>query len=368
MNKKILINMSNIHTGGGLQVAISFVSDLLTLQSQFHSCDIIISSDIYNFFDSAVLNNSSWNFIKYDVYGIKSLFSFRFHKILKDYDIIFTLFGPKYSFTTSKYEIVGFAQPWLLNSSKSVRHLLSYKDHFKFFVQSIFFKNCDSFIVELDHVFTDMPSHLKSGKDKFVVHNSISPVFKDISSWSHLNIEECDNFKIGFITRDYSHKNIKILVKVADILNKEFVLPFSVKFYFTLKDEEWIRYKHLFGPYGCSIGAININECPSFYESMDAMIFPSLLECFSASPLEAMYMGKPLFASDRGFVRDVCDNHAIYFDPNDASDIANSIVKYLKGELSLDIDGMVSYASNLSSSMQRTKKYLRILNEVNLDV
>ena len=63
---------------------------------------------------------------------------------------------------------------------------------------------------------------------------------------------------------------------------------------------------------------------------MDAIIFPSLLECFSATPLEAMAMEKPFFASDREFIRDVCSDYALYFDPEDPISAANVINDYLE--------------------------------------
>ena len=55
---------------------------------------------------------------------------------------------------------------------------------------------------------------------------------------------------------------------------------------------------------------------------------PTLLEAMSVSPLETMYMSKPLFCSDFNFMHDSCDKYAIYFDPFNPNDIAEKINNY----------------------------------------
>ena len=106
------------------------------------------------------------------------------------------------------------------------------------------------------------------------------------------------------------------------------------------------------------------DECPSFYEQIDGVVFPSLLECFSATPLEAMVMNKPLFASDRGFVRDVCGSHAMYFNPLDANNIADHIASYFKSNLdrTAQLQQARNHALNFSSAKSRAEKYLHIIN------
>ena len=59
------------------------------------------------------------------------------------------------------------------------------------------------------------------------------------------------------------------------------------------------------------------------------MLFCSLREAFSATPLEALQVGLPLFASDRDFVRSVCGDAATYIDPLDAKAAARTIAAAL---------------------------------------
>lgn len=136
-------------------------------------------------------------------------------------------------------------------------------------------------------------------------------------------------------------------------------------FYLTLNEMEWSNYSEDFGELGSTVGALSVYQCPAFYQQMDAVIFPSLLECFSATPLEALAMKKPLFASNRGFVRDVCQDYAFYFDPLDAEDIAKVIADYFQNELKADaeFERARSHVLKFSNAKQRAESYLQIIEQ-----
>ncbi|MOA18610.1 Glycosyl transferases group 1 [compost metagenome] len=99
---------------------------------------------------------------------------------------------------------------------------------------------------------------------------------------------------------------------------------------------------------------------------MDAVIFPSLLECFSATPLEAMAMQKPLFASDRGFVRDVCGDFAWYFNPLSADSAADVIAEYITKHHGKNQERLAAarrHVLNFSNARQRAENYLNIIRK-----
>ena len=74
----------------------------------------------------------------------------------------------------------------------------------------------------------------------------------------------------------------------------------------TLDEQEWARLPALVRRHAVTVGRVTVQQLPTVYEMSHASIFPSLLESFSATPLEAMVSGTPLVASDRAFVCDVC--------------------------------------------------------------
>lgn len=366
--RKILINMSNIHSGGALQVAISFISEMIKLSPKNLNVEVLISTKIASAFKYAEIENSEWNIKIYNTYGLKTLFS-SLNRIQKKYDIVFTLFGPKYTWFKAKKDIVGFAQPWISSTDNSFADQMPWHKYIltsaKYSLQKYFFKRADLLVVELDHVKDSLIAKgICNAANIHVVPNCIANHYFDQNKWKSCKITKIENeVSIGYITRDYPHKNIKVLYKVADLLNNKYKL--SMKFYFTLRDDEWSRHKDKFGPYAVNLGEITVFECPNFYNEMDGIIFPSLLECFSAAPLESLFMEKPLFASDRAFVKDVCAEHAMYFNPLDPYAIAKVVSEYYLGKQKLDAElhAAKRHVVNFSNASSRAREYINILSQ-----
>ena len=64
------------------------------------------------------------------------------------------------------------------------------------------------------------------------------------------------------------------------------------------------------------------NELVELYQKCEMCFFPSLLETFSATLLEAMFFNLLIVASDYSFNKEVTDEAALYFDslnPHDAA-------------------------------------------------
>lgn len=367
--KTVLINASNLHTGGGVQVAISFLYELSLMSNTDLSYIHVVASNEVNI-GLEKLNAVFNGFGHYEVlntYGVRALNS-KLNKKIKHYDLVFTVFGPNYLRLKAKKEIVGFAQLWILNFSNPISKNMGlfsrYKLRLKLSIQWLFFLRSDHYIVELEHVKNSLhklkgiPFHNIS-----VVHNTVSSLYINENKWSRIKlIKGQEDISLGIITRDYPHKNLNILPYIAQSLELNHNL--KVHFYTTLNTDEWSTKSIFFKTYVSTTGSLRPDQCPSFYQQVDGVIFPSLLECFSATPLEAMVMEKPLFASNRNFVRDVCQNHAIYIDPLDADDIAYKIAEYFKSvtENEAKLRLAKEYALNFSSAEERAIKYLEIIN------
>jgi glycosyltransferase involved in cell wall biosynthesis len=63
------------------------------------------------------------------------------------------------------------------------------------------------------------------------------------------------------------------------------------------------------------LGRRSDSEIRSLYMNAFAYVLPSLYEGFGFPPLEAMYCGCPVIASDRTSIPEVCGEGALYFDP-----------------------------------------------------
>lgn len=366
----ILINTSNLHSGGGVQVAVSFLYEVSLLHKDSSlSIDVIVSTEVAN--GLARLNTNTSVFTNYEIintYGLKAFFS-SLNSRVKNYDVIFTVFGPNYLRVKAKKEIVGFAQPWMLNFNNPISEKMSFLSRnilrFKFYIQWLFFLRADHYVVELEHVKKSLvDKKVVDSKKISVVYNAVSSLYKDKSKWQPVRIKKNqEELSLGIVTRDYPHKNINILPLVAEALEAKHNL--KVHFYTTLNDAEWATKDAFFKKYVSTVGSLSPDQCSSFYEQIDAVVFPSLLECFSATPLEAMVMSKPLFASERGFVRDVCGDHAVYFDPLDADDIALNIANYFKAdtERAEQLQQARDHALGFSSAKGRAEQYLEIIQQ-----
>src|SRR5690606_37210212 len=146
-----------------------------------------------------------------------------------------------------------------------------------------------------------------------IAYNTISSNYREIDE-QKLYFENTPSkvFKLGIISRNYSHKNLSILPEVKRILEQDYQRIIS--FYVTFKEEEFQGESLVFQNEIVNLGPKKVDECIDTYLKFDAVFFPSLLECFSATPLEAMATGRAPFASDMPFNRDVCGEHAYYFD------------------------------------------------------
>lgn len=374
--KKILINASNLHNGGGIQVATSFLSELsdLNLELNFEIFVYVSSVVDENLKSTGFEKNKFKNYKVLNIFGIRAL-DYRVAKDFFGFDLTFTIFGPLYSPKKIPNHLIGFAQSWILMPKNEISERLKFfrraSLRLKFLIQWIFFKvTCSRLIVELDHVKRKLVDFKKFPEDKIdVVFNCVSSIYMKEAKWlgiKNLKTERSDQvIRLGYISRAYPHKNLDILLDVAENLKK--ITKSKFEFYVTLTDNEWANFSPGFRSEIKNLGAINVAQCPTFYQSMDGVIFTSLMECFSATPLEAMIMRRPLFASDRDFVRDCCADHAIYINPLDPIDIAKKINDWFsfqsKENQAQRIEQAYKHVASLPNSRDRAISYINIIKK-----
>lgn len=369
-HQSMLLNASNLHVGGGVQVATSVISELSLLANLPENLTVWASSEVDANLKSLGCDLSSLP--AYEVvntYGIKAIFSSAIAKT-KSFDRVFTIFGPLYSLFNKNFNIVGFAQPWIIYPNNEISKELSFWKRMmiqlKFSMQTFFFCRSDHFIVELEHVATGLQRKVTTkANDISIIYNCINAIYFNEDKWRDIPlIDNGNKIKLGFVGRNYKHKNTQLFPAIAHYLLNEYNL--EAEFYVTFNEDEWLACSNEFKKYVKNIGVLSIAQCPSFYKSMDAVVFPSLLECFSATPLEAMVMKTPLFASDRPFNRDICKNYAIYFDPLNAQDAAKKIADYFlvnrnSPESNHILDMARQHALSFPDAKERAKKYLQCL-------
>ena len=365
----VLINGSNLHVGGGVAVATSYIKSLSLKKTLEFDISLLVSTKIMKNLKDLDTDFSVFKSVKsIDYVGIKALWS-GLAKELSDYDLVFTVFGPAYTMRKPAKHIVGFAQPSIIYPDS--RAFLKIPVHLrkvqrlKFKMQELFFAKADALVVELEHVKLGLQK-IPAFRDKkiYVVNSAVDSVFSEPDRWRAIDkpmVSE-GRIKLGLISRNYAHKNLDLLPYIKRSLKHNHGIEAEI--FVTFVPEEWEACSEFFKENINNVGPLTLAQCPTFYDSLDGVIFPSLLECFSAVPIESMLIGKPLFASDLPFIRDCCKTYANYFKPEDAESAAAVIADYYGRPLT-EQESFVSdaqrFVSSYPSAEDRAESYLTLI-------
>jgi glycosyltransferase involved in cell wall biosynthesis len=366
---RFLLNASNLHVGGGVQVATSVIGELTCMPAVPSGLVVWASDEVdANLRKLGYALSALPTYEVVNTHGLKLLHS-PLARRLQNFDAVFTVFGPLYVWRLSGVNVTGFAQPWIIYPHNEIDTAMGWSQRllsrFKFSLQAFFFRRANQLVVELEHVKAGLlRRRIGSASTITVVHNSLSSLYVCPSSWQTLAVADTGaDIRLGFVGRNYLHKNTRIFPTIIDLLRRDRGIKASI--YVTFTEDEWSACDDNFRATVTNVGPLFAAQCPTFYRSMDAVIFPSLLECFSATPLEAMAMERPLFASDRPFNRDICQEHAHYFDPLSPESAAQAIAHVFRsGSPNQDaLHAAREHAINFSSPRKRAEQYLALLRQ-----
>lgn len=366
---KVLIDGSNLYGGGGLQVATSFLYDLLLLDLS-HEYGVILSPNLSRQIDQAIFDD---RFCFYELSDKAYNRLWRRRSVVRKIeneicpDVIFTVFGPSYH--KSKFpKVVGFAYAHIVYSDSPFFNDISFKERIKHqFISSLkkwfFVKKSDALVFETEDARRIFKSLVNGSINTYTVGNTLNEIFDHQDRWKDISKTiPLDAFNILCLTAFYPHKNLSIIPKIIDELLKGKIPNF--KFLITCTKDE-LMFDEKYDDYVLFLDRIPLDELPSLYQQSSMVFMPTLLEVFSATYIEAMFMGKPLVVSDLGFARDICDDAALYCDPLDVLGYAATIeCLYFDDSLKLKLTnkGYVNL-KRFGRSVDRTKAYIDILEK-----
>lgn len=165
--------------------------------------------------------------------------------------------------------------------------------------------------------------------------------------------------RVLYVSRNYPHKNLRVLGAVGDVLDGRGT---PVTFVLTLHAEEWASLDEATRRHSVNVGAVSVQQLTGLYASADACIFPSLVEAFSVTPLEALATGKPLVASDRPFVREIAGEIPWYADPRDPEALAEALTQALHSPDPERIEAGRRLTASWPSPRKRALAYLAIID------
>lgn len=166
-----------------------------------------------------------------------------------------------------------------------------------------------------------------------VVPNAISRFVDDAAGSSvPAELETCkDKFKCFALSKYYGHKNLERIVEMFRRYGSELddvVVVLTVDSAKCSRARRLLREieVHKLGKFFINVGPIPQERVADFFRSSDLLLFPTLLESFSATYLEAMRFGCPVLTSDMDFAREICGDAAIFIDPWDVDDLFRGLV------------------------------------------
>lgn len=229
---------------------------------------------------------------------------------------VLTLFGPNPSLFSSAYHIQGFAKPKiiygeLVDMSPLERIVLN--------LQMKSLKNADLLWCESEDVKKNLLSQLKM--DSVVISNALHQEFLNLDASPIRSASTKNELRLGYVGANYAHKNYRILLKVLDILSRR---GLRVSLTTTLNDDDFESVDDL--QRVNNLGRQNRSGLSELYKSVDLIVLPSTLECFSVTPLEAIYFRKSCIVGDFSFNRTVYRSWVDYTNVLDAELLAETIM------------------------------------------
>lgn len=364
---KIIIDNSNLVVGGGIQVGSSFLNDLRKIKNknEYHVIQSLYSKENI---DKELFPS---NFVFYDL-NEKAIKSIRERikavKIIEQSvkpDVIFVTFGPSYHKSICP-KIVGFAIPYIVYPDSPYFDNISLGEKLKLKMLSFikiksFNRNSNDLIFETENAQNIYKTKAPYGIKLHTVNNTLNEIFYEKERWENLNCMIPETINILCLTANYPHKNVKIIPKVIDVLKSKFNFH-KFNFIITL-EEDHLMFDNKYKENITYIGKVPMKEIPNLYLKSNMLFMPTLLEVFSTTYLEAMYMKIPIIASDMPFSRDICGEAALYCKATNPEEYANAIYQVVTDSAIKDqlvANGTVNM-KRFGTSMNRTQSYLNII-------
>jgi glycosyltransferase involved in cell wall biosynthesis len=337
---KVIINAASIFKGGAEQVAHSFITECMDHPQ--HTYHVFLRENI-----GAQLNKTHFpeNFTFYEIPFRPGSSIFHVRKAIRYFNRLAKKIQPDVVISTGGHGfwkpdipvVGGFNIPHYVYPESPYFNSLNAKQKMywslKMQFDLFFYRRLDAVVVQTEDVKQRLEKFVKQSPVYSVSNTVNSTFFRNDFGKSRLPDKKPDEFRLLTVSSDYPHKNLSVIIETIRELRKKNLN--HIRFVTTLPGEAFKKFEDA----GVSDTMINvepvpIHDCPALYRDCDAMFLPTLLECFSASYAEAMKMERPILTSDLGFAHTVCKDAALYFDPLDPEDIAQSIDRVV-GEASL---------------------------------
>ena len=336
LTRRILFNSSNVRIGGGLQAALATIREALNERS----CDdwhFALSRELRDLLiDERTALASRSTIIEPGPARSRSGRQqiLRLASSLRP-EAIFTFVGPTHV-RFSEPHLMGLNNPWLTGDLReALSHIPSPRTKVWLWAWTLYTRrlarHADTWVTQTAASKRGIARLLNVPSDKIcVVPNTPSERYRVPGEQSSAPSVEVRILCFG---APHPHKRFPFCADVASKLQK-MDPDLNFKFLVTIPTDspEWQLLKDRATKFGVissfeNRGFIPPDQGPDLYRESSLVFLPTVMECFSATYPEAMAMSRPIVTSDRDFARSVCGSAALYFDPKDADQAANAIIR-----------------------------------------
>jgi glycosyltransferase involved in cell wall biosynthesis len=209
------------------------------------------------------------------------------------------------------------------------------------------FKKADYFVAVSNFVGNQTKKYLNSNFSFKTIYNSIN-----LECFYKSNIEKEKPFKLVFVGTVCEKKGIDKLILALPLIKKNHtnvILDIVGRDWFSKKGKSYVEYLNTIIDDEVResinfLGSMPYHALPEIIESSQVCVFPSIVESFGLTIIEAMAMGKPIAISNiRPFKEIVANSNSVsFFKPNSIKDISEKISTLLSDKQLRDTNGKKS--------------------------
>lgn len=162
-----------------------------------------------------------------------------------------------------------------------------------------------------------------------VIHHGVNPVFRPDGK-----VVEGPPFLLA-VADIYVQKNLHTLIESLVRIRQHFP-EIKLRIAGRRIDEDYFGQlekaieRHSLHDHVIFLGELTAEELAALYRSCAAFVFPSTVETFGNPLAEAMACGAPIASSNAAAMPEVVDDAALLFDPMNATDMADHILRILR--------------------------------------
>jgi glycosyltransferase involved in cell wall biosynthesis len=325
----VLLNASNLHHGGGVQVASS-VCEEACLDPAGHQWSFVVSTRVAENLRPEVCRGMAVEIVDMRPrrLGGGAPRTLREIEARVAPDVCCTVFGPPYWSPRSPH-LCGFADGWFTFRGGAAWRTLGLLARARMWITlEVKRRGLSSrwqYMVETEAARQALATEIKCGPER--VHHVPNAVHRCFLEHRRTRCpreptSQGAGFRILCPSAYYPHKNLESIPRVAAALAARGLREFEFVLTLPVQSMAWERIARAARALGMeghvrTVGVQPIERCPALYASAHCVFSPSVLETFSGNYAESIIMGRPLVAVDLPAARQLYGDAALVFPPFD---------------------------------------------------